>query len=423
MFSFVMRVQPILALLLLLPAQAREMFVLRGLAVYGGDREENFPLVINGKITIQFDVLADQPPILRARFYHCSRDWEIDQNFFVNDEARNTSGVLAFTPSPNGVRGYSYRYVNTFPDGEFVQFAYSGNWVFKIMDETLATTYAEGRFIVAEGLVQPKVTVTNEFLTTKNFPHNQVHKVVASVTLPSENEAYYVTTMDVYQNRRLYNACRIDTWDRNPYTKVEGFNTGQRIFSIRDIVPGNEYRLLDLGNPTRYPILQPARHIDGVDLPRHFWRTGSDRNGEATLNSFTGVNSDYLEFLFRLDMTTTERRTLTGSGYGIYVVGQFNFWNPTREDELVYDEAERAYVVRKLLRRGIYDYQYISGIWNPTTQSVEQQDWVALEGTDVRTTNVYTVVVYYNDPRFGGFDRIVGIGQAKSPGTATIGSN
>jgi hypothetical protein len=406
----------------LIPAFAQDTFELRGLSVYGGDDDANFPLVINGKITIQFDVLADHPPTLKVRFYHCNRDWVIDKNLFVNDESRNTSAILQFRTSPNGVRGFNYRYINSFPDGDFVRFEHSGNWIFKIMDKELTTSYAEGRFFVAEASTPTSVVVTNDYLTANSFPYNQIHKIVANVTLPSEQEGHYFTTVDVYQNRRIYNPFRIDTWDRDHYTKVDGFNTGKRIFSIRNILPGNEYRTLDLSNATRYPNFQLAKNIDGVDLMRQFWRTGSDRDGEATLNKFTGLHSDYIEYLFRLDLTRTDYRMATTGGKEIFLVGEFNFWNPTTEDKLVYDEIERSYVVRKLLRRGIYDYQYITGKWNAKTQTVEQQDWLAIEGTDVRTTNLYTVVVYYNDPRFGGFDRIVGVAQGRSSGTAAVGS-
>ena len=86
------------------------------------------------------------------------------------------------------------------------------------------------------------------------------------------------------------------------------------------------------------------------------------------------------------------------------------------------DDAERAYVVKKLLRRGIYDYQYVTGVWDSRMEQVVNQDWLVLEGNDWRTTNTYTVFVYYNDPRFGGFDRIAGYGRAQS-GQTTPGSN
>ena len=91
--------------------------------------------------------------------------------------------------------------------------------------------------------------------------------------------------------------------------------------------------------------------------------------------------------------------------------------NPEADDKLAYNDAERCYVVQKLLRRGIYDYQYVTGAWDPGSNMVVHQDWVTLEGNDWRTTNTYYTMIYYNDARFGGFDRIVGFGVGRSPGT------
>ncbi|MFQ5797892.1 MAG: hypothetical protein ACE5H0_04260, partial [Bacteroidota bacterium] len=79
----------------------------------------------------------------------------------------------------------------------------------------------------------------------------------------------------------------------------------------------------------------------------------------------------------------------------------------------------RAYVGYKWLRRGIYDYYYILGWWDPGAKSVIGQDWFTLEGNDWRTVRDYYVLVYYDDPRYGGFDRIIGIGKGTSPGVSS----
>ncbi len=96
-----------------LHAQENEI-LLRGLSVYAGSNEQHLPLVIRkvdnegkpvgkyGYITIQFDILASHPPELKVRFYHCNRDWKVDENLFVNDSNHNTSFYLDYTTSPGG---------------------------------------------------------------------------------------------------------------------------------------------------------------------------------------------------------------------------------------------------------------------------------------------------------------------------------
>jgi hypothetical protein len=419
----------IVALLILIcPLADAQEFVVRGLSVYGSDVEQNFPVIVRDSagradpnsqyITIQFDVQGKEPPSFKILFLHCNRDWVPEKNLFIQDENHNTSFVLDYHTAPNGVEFYSYRYKNRFPDEEdIVRFNYSGNWIFRLMDKEEKTVFGEGRFFVVDDVSKVAVTVTNDYLTDAVSPLNQIHKVQAGVRLPNEIEGFFYTTVDVYQNRRFYNPYRIDVNDRDPNTTVEGFGMGYRLFTALNILPGNEYRTLNFGNVTRYPHKALVRFVEGVDQPRFYWRTGPDNNGTATLNSFTGLASDYMDVLFRLDLSAA--RNVVGKGASMYVVGPFNEWNPKGEDELKYDASEHCYAVKELLRRGIYDYQYITGFWDDTAQKVVDQDWVALEGNDWRTTNTYHAMVYYNDARFGGFDRIVAFGIGKSPGTAS----
>lgn len=402
--------------------------IVRGLSIYGMDNEQNFPVIVRdsvdseGKpvrsrqyVTVQFDVLASDPPDLKIRFYHCTRDWNPDVNLFVQDEVHNTSFVLDFRTAPNGVTNYRYRYINRFPDTQdIVRFDYSGKWMFRLMDKSESTVFGEGRFIVADGITPTRMSVVNDYLTENPSPLNQIHKVIVNVRLPSEVAASYFTTVDVLQNRRLGHSFRIDVNDRDSYTFVDGYGTGTRTFSVSNIFPGNEYRTLDISNSTRYPNKSIVRSFEGADQMRAFWRTGPDRNGTALLNRFAGINSEYLEVLFRLDLTGSDLRSVTADGRDIYLVGPFNQWEPTPEYRLVYDETEHSLVTMQLLRRGVYDYQYVTGIWDESTHLVAQQDWLVLEGNDWRTSDVYSALVYYNDPRFGGFDRIVGFAQTRS---------
>lgn len=405
-------------------------FVVRGLSVYGLSDEQNLPVIVRDSsgradpsaqyIIIQFDVQGKEPPALKVRFLHCNRDWVPDNNLFVQDETHNTSFILNYRASPGGVEYYSYRYRNRFPDNnDIVRFNYSGNWIFRLMDKQEKNVYGGGRFFVVDDISKVAVSVTNDYLTNASPPLNQIHKVKVDVRLPREIDGYYYGTADIYQNRRLFNAYRVDVNDRDPYTTVEGFNLGYRLFTALNILPGNEYRTLNTSNVTRYPHKSLVRLVEGVDQPRPYWRTGPDRNGTAALRGFRGLASDYLNVLFRLELSATDIRTVLAEGAGVYVVGPFNQWNPAAEDKLVFDDIERCYVVKKLLRRGIYDYQYISGIWDDEAAKLRQQDWVALEGNDWRTTNTYYTMVYYDDPRFGGFHRIVGFGTGKSPGTGS----
>lgn len=433
----IVRLRGIAVLLFAILCAARQEAVatiIRGVEVYGHDREDEVPVIVRdsineeGKgvdkgdfITIQFDAVVSDPAGLKIRFFHCNRDWRPDNNLFVQDQYHNTSHLLNYAPSSIGVHGYTYRYVNSFPDpGGIVRFEYSGNWIFRIMNAAEDTVFDEGRFFVVDRMIRATMSVTNDYLTANVSPMNQVHKVAVHVDLQDETEGMYFTTVDVYENRRFHAPYRIDVVDRDPYTFVDGQGQGYREFIVSNILPGNEYREFDFSNPNRYPNGALVRSLEGDDQPRLYWRTGADKNGTAVLNRFTGINSDYFDVQFRLTMTETDRRTVASGGRGIFLVGPFNWWEPEAEDQLVYDEQEHSLTVKEYLRRGIYDYQYVTGIWNDDQGIVEQQDWTALEGNDWRTTNTYLAMVYYNEPRMGGFDRIVGIARGAGGGPANI---
>lgn len=402
-------------------AQKTPFPFIRGLRVYGGTDELQPPIIFradsmvegqrkpaNNVITIDFDVDVSPPPNLRIKFWHCNRDWRIDDNIFLVDFTHNQSSLLNFTPAPNGIEHYKYHYCNQFPDEQgIVRFGFSGNWIFQILDAETKEIYAEGRFMVVEPLAEVSMGVTNDYLTEASFPYYMIHKVAVSVNISETLYREYVTTADVYQNWRFYDPYRIDVNDRDPYTFVEGINSLKKKFIISNVFPGNEYRRLDLSNITFYPRSQLVKLVQGNDLSRYLHQGDPDMDGGGIVNQFTGLESDYLEVMFRLDLPTRLNRD-------IFVVGAFNGWHPTLDDRLRYDDTLQLYYGYKWIRRGIYDYQYVTGMWDSEHGRAIDQDWLELEGNDWRTEDIYSAVIYYNDPRFGGFDRIIGFARGSS---------
>ncbi|HAM10712.1 MAG TPA: hypothetical protein DCP74_10665 [Bacteroidales bacterium] len=58
------------------------------------------------------------------------------------------------------------------------------------------------------------------------------------------------------------------------------------------------------------------------------------------------------------------------------------------------------------LKRGAYDYQYV--VADVINGVIKNDDWLLLEGNTWETSNVYHVFLYYKDPNYGGYDRIIG---------------
>ena len=65
-----------------------------------------------------------------------------------------------------------------------------------------------------------------------------------------------------------------------------------------------------------------------------------------------------------------------------------------------------------VLKRGIYDYQYV--IADVINNVIKNDNWLYLEGNTWDTSNVYHVFLYYKDPNYGGYDRIIGYAKVVS---------
>lgn len=402
---------------------------LRGLRAYNGASELLPPFFMHAQrdtlgfanqITIEFDVGEKLVPNLEIVFYHCNRDWAVDDNEFVRNEFHNKSFRLEYTPAPMGVLHYTYRFVNRFPDRDgIVRFPFSGNHIFHVVDREDGKILGTGRFIVVDPVAAVTVQVDNELIPDAVAPMNQTHRVRARVEVPEVEvidsaivqQLYdgYVTTVDIYQNQNLSQPYRVTLDDDNVWTIADWTRPYVRIFEHRRIYPGNYYRRLDIQEERLYPRGRVVQLVSGVDLPRYRWQGTADSRGGSTLLPSPEIHSDYLEVQFRLQVEPPPLKD-------VFVVGSFNNWMPDLEDRLRLDRSNRTYVGYKWLRRGVYDYYYILGLWDPQSQSVIHQDWFALEGNDWRTARDYYVVVYYDDPQYGGIDRIIGIGKGTSPG-------
>ncbi|MHB1049340.1 MAG: type IX secretion system plug protein [Bacteroidota bacterium] len=390
-----------------------------GLRVYADDDEYQPPIVpMYGRVTIEFDVTTSLAPNLQIIFTHASMDWQADENQFVNDPAKIRTDQLTYTPAPAGAYQYTFRYKNSFPNSRNqVAFTYSGNYLFRIVNaDDNDRVLVEGKFIVAEETVPASVRIENRYHPGSTDPYNQVNYVAVTVNAPAEYRAddrtgvlhSDITAVDIIKNWNIDRPYRIDLNNRTAETFVENFTRPVKTFWIRNIPAGNEYRKLDLSNTTMYPNRKRAVPVGGPDVSRFQWQGKPDANGASKLRPFTGANSDYLEVDMRLRLANPLARN-------VYLVGSFNGWEVRPVYRMEYDTVTQLLTFRHWLRRGVYDYQYVTGD-EDGSGTVVNQDWIALEGNDWRTTNRFVALVYYKDRRFGGFDRIVGMVKARSPG-------
>lgn len=393
---------------------------IRGLRVYAGDDETNLPVMIQADtaarsadallpswITIRFDVAEEAPPRLAIRFRHCDKDWNVDTDFFVRDDFFTLTRTLFYEQASAGIDMYRWRFTNRFPSAEhpFVRFLYSGNWIFDIVDENdEEAIYASGRFIVVENLVRSALQIRNDYWTPWDMPFDQVHRLRLDMRIPNPGPLFpdFVRTVDFYKNFNLYQPYRVDSYDRQPNTFVEGIGLDSKAFIYENMPPGNGYRMLDLRRPVVHPARQVATRFEGADFTR--FRFGIDQHvyfGSAVTEPIGSFDAEYLCVQFELEHPLIEDAD-------VFVAGIFNNWDPQPDDRMWYDEEIGHYFLHRWLLRGAYDYQYVVGHYDEDMGYVADGDWFRIEGNGWAANNLYWAVIYYDDDKFGGVTRAVG---------------
>ncbi len=405
--------RPLIAVILLISfdlfAQTEAASPVRGLRIEGGF-DAAFPVALRDSrpVTVRFDLASDDADDIRVRVWHHARSWERTISVFLNDQVRNTfNGPFNAVAAPLLVSGYRYSVALRLPGIPGLErFEHSGNYTVEIWNKNETALFGSVRFFVAESVLTAAMRVDNRQLPSTPAPRNQVLQVAVRYTVPIPADVMempidpsQVRVVHVYRNREIGRPFVIDTDDSDPDSFVDGFATRTLSFIRRDIPAGNEYRMIDVRDVRQYPPTQDALRVrDGADVARSFAKGLWDRDGGYQLVA-EGKDSDYMRVRFEL---------LRPEEYGeedIRLVGVFNHWTASPDWRLQPLDGGR-YGLDATLRRGSYDYQYV----------LNGDDWTTIEGNDWRTRSTFTALIYYRDPRLGGYDRILGVAQGRSPG-------
>ena len=387
--------------------------VLKSLQAYKNNDQTKLPVLLmgkknNDKITIEFDIKAQDQPNLIAVFRFCDRNWKPYDNLFLTNYGRDRGYKFNTSILPNTVEEANYHYKGIFPTKkDFVSFPFSGNWKFYITDYSdTSLVYATGKFYVVYTDVSLNSSLKEDQMEgTDLFPTelNKVFNVTTKFNLPDDLFPSYVKEVRIIENHKI----------NYPYIIDRNFNTLKRqyywdanrkfTFTARDIQPGNEYRQLNLMNVNRFNSKDVSAQYNGMEYSRFFEQGKSDLNGGEILKNFNNRYATYLNVNFLL-------RTPEDNYGDVYLVGAFNNW--TAQESFKMNKDNDLYSLNVNLKRGIYDYQYVAAVGN--SRGKISYDWLSLEGNSWQTTNEYHIFLYYNEPDLGGYDRIIGYSLIKS---------
>jgi len=377
--------------------------IVKSLRVYSSQDETMLPVISEGSnITIEFDIESEFKPNLNIVFRFCDKDWNPTDNIFFANFGKNTAYFLDLKALPSTLEKAKYHFKDNFP-GNYadVEFPFSGKWMFYVTESNDSSiVYASGRFYVILNEIKLNVTLKREQLEDKvYFPADlaKIFNITAAFNIPDEMFPQFVDHLEIIENQKIYQPVIVD---RNFNTNRRQFYwDGNRKFSFtaRDIYPVKEYRQTDLRNINVFNSKDVKAQFDGIEYSRFFKEAKKDLNGGSILTNYNN------EFATYLNVTFSVRPPEENSG-NIFLTGVFNNWQLLPEYELANDYG--LYTKTIELKRGAYDYQYV--VADVINGVIKNDDWLLLEGNTWETSNVYHVFLYYKDPNYGGYDRIIG---------------
>jgi hypothetical protein len=403
----------VLFLLLLSVTAFSEDIKIKSLRTYPAGKESTFPLIIfdeenSGIITIEFDVQSNSVPDLHIIFKFCDRNWMPVNNAFLANNGKNTAFILDYNSLPVTVEDAHYHFKNSYPDEQgYVDFPFSGKWMYFITDAfDTSIIYGSGRFYVVYSEVSLSTVIKNEQLEDKTyFPSDlaKVFNVTTELNLPDELFPNFVNGVEIVENRRIADPVLVGK-DFNTNTRQFYWDGNRRFtFTARDIRPGNGYRSADFRNTNKFGSKSIRAQFDGLENSRFYKSPSNDLNGGSVLTKYDDPNSTYLDVNFSI------RPPDEVSG-NIFLTGAFNNWELLPEYEL--DNKAGVYSSNILLKRGIYDYQYV--VADVINNEIKNADWYVLEGNNWETSNEYHIFLYYTSQEYGGYDKIIGYSNLKS---------
>lgn len=357
----------------------------------------------NDHLTISFDIEAENEPNLNIKFKFCDADWNPYDNLLLEGIGETVSYNVYVDRLPITTQGAEYFVKERYPNRE-IKFKNSGKWMFFItdaFDEDII--YDWGKFFVVGNLISLKTEIKNwrrEGSISSNNALDRVLNLSTKFTIPDSLEPFRIEHVEIIKNQETSSAIILnkDTFSKNTGFEWDGANNFE--FVVRNLEPGNEYRRLNTRNRDKYQFPVTRAHFDGIEYSRFYKLGKKDLNGGFKLMNYKNEYSDYL-------VTKFEFKPHEKIYSDIFIVGSFTNWEVQPWFKLT--EIDDLFSINLELKRGIYDYQYVSGDING--DSVENIDWRIFEGNFWDTENVYSIFLYYKSPEKGEYDQIIGFKQ------------
>ena len=361
---------------------------------------------LGNPLVLEFDDLDGDQKQYSYTIEHYDYNWEKSNinpteylDGFTNDWIRN------FENSFNTIQGYTH-YRLRLPNDN-MRIKASGNYVITVLDENDEVVFTRP-FIVYEPLVDVGVSVhrSRDIATI-----NSMQNVQFSVNHPNLliNNPSLELKMVVYQNLDWNTAIK----NIKPQF-IRGTQLLYKYGANVNFWAGNEFLFFDtkqirnaVNNVARSELKDTFNTYLFTDEERLHrpYTYYPDINGNFVLRTIDtesiATEGDYSWVHFSLESFEN-----IGNN-DIYIYGDFNEWQLTENNKMVYNEQTKLYQGKLFLKQGFYNYSY----------AVKNQEGTinnhSIDGSFYQTENNYSVLVYYK-PIGSRYDQVIGIGSANS---------
>lgn len=382
---------------------------IQSIQLFNPQTNDETPVIkIGEQLVLSFDDLTNGSEIYRYTIKHYDRNWNDDNLFFTEFATGSMNALLdQFQYSFNTLQAYTH-YKLTFPNDK-IQPKISGNYELIVYKDSVDKPLFKRRFYLVENGVSMALNISR-IADAKNPNINQRVEVKASPAGGDISSNVNSITLNVMQNN-------------NPNMVISNQKAStvlgnQILFQQMNLAfPGdNEFyyfdnknmnmaadmvRATEIKDDTNHTYLHPVwafplnyQYQPDVNGAWYYRRNDLGRERDAEREA------DYSWVYFYLDSDPVDKE--------IYVLGGFNNFLPSKENQMQYDAATKQYVARIFLKQGFYNYVLATKEGNGPLNFGE------VNGNFWQTENLYQAFLYYA-PFGRNYDGLIGYGEFRTP--------